>query len=1007
MKGHLLLLEASALLVVLGVQQAKSEHSHTFSKDSQLEDNPGFQMFTFDYGWRFQLGDASGSTNTTCPASEFPKNLTGVEISGLHRSDAQTLETCRGACCLDPTCEVWQWAGTPDEHQLGCWIGQMGPMHHNSPRWQSGGRDISPGPRPTAPPATSGPTSRGYNDSSWALVDAPHDGIIGGVYSQDASGSHGYLPFNITWYRKHFNLPAEWKGQSAISVYFEGVFKSSTVYLNGMALVSHASGYTSFVARLDNASTLLYGDGPENENVLAVMATASGGSGWWYEGGGIYRRTFLGRTPTQVHFVADGLYAMSNVTGKITAHRESDPASGMVASEAAMDPRVEVVHDGAAGGKAGPFTVVFRIRNSEGEVLGSTVTNQFELAPGETLLAGGPELVLTDVELWSSARPYMHSLETVMMNGDIIIDNITKTMFGVRRAQWTADEGFFLNDQPFKWRGFCDHNDFSGIGTALSERLHLFRAQSLRSVGGNSWRMSHNPPAPPLLDTLDALGVMVWDENRNLGNETEYIDAQRDMVKRDRNHPSVMCWSFCNEGGCDKSAAIGAIFKRVSYEQDPMRPVTANTQQYGPGDLSDVLDVQGFSHRPGSMFDSFHAKYPSIPTIGSECCSCRTQRGEDVANSSGKLFGNFNGDCLQSQTGVEMSRKFVSGILVWTLFDYYGEPTPYNWPHVSSSFGSLDLAGFAKAGASYYRAWWLLNSTNMSASVHDQVHRAPILPDSRMASQSDGLKTGDAQFMTHIVEHWQKDMGGQSRSVHAYTNAPMAELFVNGKSYGRVSVSWIGYAAWDKVTYADGNLTVTGLNAAGQVVASHTIMTPGAAASLQISLDAPNTQAGMGDALVLDGHDMALVRASILDSNGQVVMASGHNVTFTVDSGPGRVIGVGNGDPMCHEPNTVNWRSSYHGLVRAIVKVTEHQTTSEAEYRFLKQVDAEGNIRTRIRAPWEPQHALEGIQVTAHAMLNGKQLQVSITIPVSTDFDRHSPQAVARRWMMDKEDRGK
>ena len=954
----------------------------------------GREVMVFDYAWRFYLGDIDG--NYSCPADTFPENLTGIEVQGLHHTGATTLDQCRGDCCAEGDCEVWQWGGQPEEEHLGCWIGLHG-EENKSPRWQGGGRN---GTGPTPPPATSGPTTRNFDDSSWELVDAPHDGMIGGVFSQSASESHGYLPFNTTWYRKHFNLPAEWEGNSSIDVYFEGVFKGSSIYLNGMLVVQHESGYTSFVARLDNVSSLLYGDGKDNENVLAIHATATGGTGWWYEGGGLYRHVYLRRTPSQVHFVPDGLYAMNNVTGSVSMHDKSNPAAGMTASTAVVDPRVEVVHDGKSG-EMGPLVVTFTILQ-DGKSVGTTKTDPFSLKPGATIIAAAPELELTNVELWSSARPYMYTLNTVMTIGADVHDNVSETWFGFRRAVWTADEGFFLNEQPFKWRGFCDHNDFAGVGTALSERINLFRAQSLRAVGGNSWRMSHNPPVPGLLDALDNVGVLVWDENRNFANETNDIIAQRDMVRRDRNHPSVMCWSFCNEGGCNKGAGTGAIFKRVSYEQDPMRPITANTQRFGPGDLSEVLDIQGFSHRPGSMFDDFHSKYPNIPTIGSECCSCRTQRGEDYGDNSQKLHPNFNGDCLQSQTGVEMSRKFISGILVWTLFDYIGEPSPYGWPHVSSSFGSLDLAGFAKAGAFYYRTWWLHNATNMSASVHDHIHAPPSLINPHEGPHSGRQVSAESDFIVHIVEHWQKDIGGPSRSIHAYTNAPMAELFVNGKSYGKVDIAWIGYATWDKVTYEDGNLTVTGINHAGAVVASHSMMTPGAPAKLTMALDAPSEATGTGTALVLDGHDTALVRVSLLDANGQVVLESGNNITFTVTSGPGKVIGVGNGDPQCHESNTASWRSTYHGLARVVIKVTEHHTTTVREHKRFMQVDAEGNQLTKIHGPGMRAHLDDGIVVEASTMINGKSMTESITIPVSADFEKHGVRTVARNWMARK-----
>ena len=202
--------------------------------------------------------------------------------------------------------------------------------------------------------------------------------------------------------------------------------------------------------------------------------------------------------------------------------------------------------------------------------------------------------------------------------------------------------------------------------------------------------MSHNPPIPVLLDILDRVGVVVWDENRQFGDNDIWIDNQRDMVKRDRNHPSVMVWSFCNEAGCNLNSdeqAVGQKFKDASKDEDKFRPVSANQNGHIGGGLSSVIDVQGFSHRSGATFDSYHKEFPNKPLIGSECCSCRTQRGEDFTESN--QFTNFNADCNQEQTGYELDRKFVVGCMVWTLFDYYGEPTPFGSVNQESMYDAI------------------------------------------------------------------------------------------------------------------------------------------------------------------------------------------------------------------------------------------------------------------------------------------------------------------------------
>ena len=378
---------------------------------------------------------------------------------------------------------------------------------------------------------------------------------------------------------------------------------------------------------------MLYGDGDSNENVLAVRADATKGSGWWYEGGGIYRHSYLIKA-NPVHLAVDGTYGASNVTGSIKPHNADDISEGMHADMVVFSPKTEVVNDQATGDSSQTVQVCFTLFDATGKSMGSVNTSLLTIKPGQSS-ATNAVMKVQNVELWSPGRPYLYTLQTEVISKDSVMDakNIS---IGARHTRWDPNTVFYINDMHFIWRGFNDHNDFTGVGVAVPDRVNLFRAQMLRAVGGNSWRMSHNPPIPMLLDLLDWLGVLVWDENRQFGDEDLWVEAQRDMVKRDRNHPSIMTWSFCNEGGCnrgDDEQAIGQKFKDASYDEDPYRPVTANMNGHIGDGLTSVIDVQGFSHRGGDNFDSFHKQFPEKPLIGSECCSCTTQRGEDFGNS--------------------------------------------------------------------------------------------------------------------------------------------------------------------------------------------------------------------------------------------------------------------------------------------------------------------------------------------------------------------------------------
>ena len=922
-------------------------------------------VVNFDFAWRFQLG---GNDVISCPETEFPKNLSGVECKGLHSaSTATNADDCRGQCCADNMCAIWQYADAK-----GCWIGESTDCSHVAKEWLGGGRDTPGKPQP---PATSGQTSRKYDDSKWEMVDLPHDALITGEYSEDSGPrKQAYLLRNVTWYRKHFTIPTDWKG-NIIWVYFEGIFRGSDIYLNGQLLHYEDSGYTSFFVRLDNASSIFFGDGEENDNVLVVYATPNiDYSGWWYEGGGIYRHTYLVATDV-IHFVPDGTYVGTVPSGDYHPHDPNDISKGGYVDSVTLHTGSEVKNDDTQEQKRYYQVTLF---DADGKQINAVISPPNTFNAGQFMTLDNT-MTIEKAEVWSPARPYLYTMKCDLWAG-VVTDTINFT-FGVRNASWDANKGFFLNGVHFTWRGFNNHNDFTGVGVAVPDRINLFRAQSMRAVGANSWRMSHNPPIPVMLDIMDNIGIIVWDENREFGNNSIWVANQRNMVRRDRNHPSVMAWSFCNEGGCnrgDDEQNIAQQFAAVSKDADPYRPVTANMNSHIGDGLTSEIDVQGFSHRPGSVFDEFHKNFSSKPTIGSECCSCRTQRGEDFSDSSNKILGNFNADCNKEQTENQLNRSFVAGCMVWTLFDYYGEPSFGGWPHVSSAFGSIDLAGFAKASAYWYRSWWLYNGMhNHSTGGIDVPLNPPKLINPDAAPSEDNDQDG---YLVHIVEHWDENKAAQTRTIHVYTNAPSAELFVNGKSQGVKQLVWQGWAEWDSVTFAAGNLTATAIDDKKSIVATHTVLTTGDPKKIEAFVDVPSKDTGTGTALLLDGQDAGMVSAALLDSNGRVAHSSSLNVSFSIVSGPGRIIGVGNGNPTCHEPNQATWRSAYHGLARAIIQVTEDHVTPNRD-RII-EIDRDGGKRTLIGDPRVPRESLDDIVVQVSAPGVGS---ATVTIPVSTD----------------------
>ncbi|EDQ85641.1 uncharacterized protein MONBRDRAFT_34168 [Monosiga brevicollis MX1] len=785
------------------------------------------------------------------------------------------------------------------------------------------------------------------DDSAWRVVDLPHDFVIEGAYNpNDPAGGHSYLPRNVSWYRKHFFIPADWQS-SAIWIYFEGIFRISGVFLNGQLLHVHDCGYTSFAVRLDNISSLRYGN-TTAPNLLAVYVDGTTGSGWF--------------VAVMISFLNQRQFRMWQPT-------------------------------------------------------------QYGLARVE--IRGTVDLA--NAQLWSVARPWLYTLVVTVVVNDEPVDAINVTV-GMRSTTWTASQGLFLNDAHVKSRGFCNHNDFEGVGTAVLDRINLFRAQAVRGLGGNSWRMSHNPPAPALLDILDRLGVMVMDENRLFSNSSIYVANMGDLVRRDRNHASVIIWSFCNEVGCEGDLETGGPgFRNITYYYDGSRAVLANMFTFGDL-LSNLLDVQGFSHQDYGKFDQLHTQFPNRPSYASECCSCTTMRGELVENDTIATLSNFNAPCVSSQTNWTEAPDWIVGQMVWTALDYYGEPADNGWPHKSSSFGSYDLSG--KHPPDLTR-WWLGNISESSADrppvgasnqtfdftngqlrnrdtglciggtcdnssgcyplplrvctendlfsynattkmfvarsngkcldVYDQTGpNVGLWSCSDASNQQWTLNSSSGQILSLQAGNCLSDQA-ETHVFNVYANTEKVAVYVDGNFTETIDIPFYGFGSVSAAV--SHNLTVVALDKAGQGVASYSRLKPGAPTGLRVSLDAPSPVTGTGKALYADG---------------QVVPTASNNVTLAILSGPGRVLAVGNGDPRCHEPNQATWRSAFHGLMRGIVQVT---TVAVGDRDLLEFVDVDSNRRTRV-IPMSAPSSQPPIVVQACAQ---GLACATVNIPVSVD----------------------
>lgn len=470
-------------------------------------------------------------------------------------------------------------------------------------------------------------------------------------------------------------------------------------------------------------------------------------------------------------------------------------------------------------------------------------------------------------------------------------------------------------------------------------------------------------------------------------------------LKFGASQPAVVLWSFCNEVGCNNESSAKP-WRARTYEVDGTRPVTQNAIRTN---LSTAfLDVQGFSHKSGSVFDTFHQTFPEKPTLATECCSCLSQRGEDedacpnprpggctegchidckgnyVGNeTSGQFYNNEISQCTATQVIESDNRTFMSGTFVWSGFDYYGESRGF--PQTTKCRGAVgDVAGFFKESSGWLRAWWLANIPPTDAG------RPPV--STRL------------NFSIFIPETWIPGYGAaagsSTRTVHVYTNAPLVELLINDRSVGKQPMPYFGTATFPNITYESGNLTAVGYDAAGAVVTSTSKLTPGPPTQLRLGIDAPNPSTGTGDALVLDGLDTAMIRAEVLDASGNLAAnASTNNITFRIVSGPGMIIATHNGDPSTHVDPHGDTHPGYHGLARAFVRTTV-DAASRPERRAMMlemQPDLVSGWPARVAAPGTED--VEGTEIVVQATSPGLQ-PAQVAIPVTTDASK-LPRAVA------------
>ena len=711
-----------------------------------------------------------------------------------------------------------------------------------------------------------------FDDSGWRPVDLPHDWAVELPFDETAVFHHGFKPVGrgspattIGWYRKSFEVPETDRGRR-ITIEFDGVFRDCTAWMNGHYLGRHESGYCSF--QYDLTEYVLYGQ----KNVLTVRVDASHFEGWFYEGAGIYRHVWLVKT-APVHVAHWGVFVKARP----------------IAGRGAISTEVTVVNESDR-----PVVIALggTVLDAEGRSVAKCSRDGIALKPWQRRKV----TVKTEVKrpkLWSLNEPNLYTWRTTVQQERRAADNVD-TVFGIRSIRFDPDRGFFLNGKPVKIRGTCNHQDHAGVGSALPDRLQYYRVEQLKKMGCNAIRTSHNPPTPELLDACDRLGMLVMDEHRMAGVSPEILGQLERLVRRDRNHPSVILWSILNEEAIqwtELGNRVAAPMKRLVKSLDPTRPVTAAA--WGGKGYFGIVDVLGVNYIHLGDMDQLHAEHPKEPICGTEEGSVLTTRGIYEKDAAKGYVTAYDLE-FPAQWGKPSrvwlpffeNRPFLAGTFAWTGFDYRGEPAPHDkWPCVISNFGILDNCGFPKDSFYYFQSWWT------------------------------------SRTVLHLLPHWNwPGREGQELDVWCYSNCDEVELFLNNRSLGRKAMQRCGYLSW-KVPYAPGALLAKGFKRR-KLIAEKRVATAGEPAAVQLTPDRA--------VIAADGKDVSVVTVAVLDDNGLIVPTAGNEVNFEL-SGPGRIIGVGNGDPSCHEPDKYlaapgeqPWRRSvFNGLAQVIVQAAK------------------------------------------------------------------------------------
>ncbi len=767
-----------------------------------------------------------------------------------------------------------------------------------------------------------------FNDAKWETVDIPHDWAIFGPFDKNndlqnvavtqnfetqaslKTGRTGGLPYvGIGWYRTTFHSTP---GKQTTLI-FDGAMSEARVFVNGKEACFWPCGYNSFYC---DVTSLVNEDG--KNNTLAVRLENRPQSSRWYPGAGLYRNVHV-VTTEKIHVPVWG-------TQITTPYVKDEYASVCL--------RTTILNAGKT-----ELTVVTDIMDADGQVV-STKTNKGVINHGQPFTQN---FIVERPKLWSPETPVLYKAVSKIYSGDTLLDTYS-TRFGIRTIEYIADKGFYLNGKRRKFQGVCNHHDLGPLGAAINVAALRHQLTLLKEMGCDAIRTSHNMPAPELVELCDEMGFMMmlepfdeWDIAKCDNGYHRFFNewAEKDMVnmlRQYRNNPCVVMWSIGNEVPTQWSPEgykVAKFLQDICHREDPTRPVTCGMDQVKSvlaNGFAAMLDIPGLNYR-AHLYDEAYERLPQNIILGSETSSTVSSRGVykfPVERKAGAMYDDHQSSSYDLEycnwsniPDIDFARaedhEWTIGQFVWTGFDYLGEPSPYDtnaWPNHSSMFGIIDLASIPKDRYYLYRSVW-----NKEAET------------------------------LHILPHWNwEGREGEKTPVFVYTNYPSAELFINGKSYGRQTKHKNGTVEnryrlmWHDAVYQPGEVRVVAYDEQGNPVAEKTVRTAGKPHHIELVTDRSSLQA--------DGQDLAYVTLRIVDKDGNLCPNDGRLVSFKV-KGAGKYRASANGDPTCldlfHKPEM----HAFGGMLTVIVQSGEK--TGEIELQATAKGIKTGTIRIPVK----------------------------------------------------------